>query len=340
MKAAVFAGNKHLTVEELSLDQIKDDDLIVEVSACGVCSTDFHIFNGEAPAKVPVIIGHEYAGKIVETGRNVNDFKVGDKVVIDPNIYCGYCRFCREGKINLCENLKALGVSKNGGMAQYSILPQKQAYHLTPNFPMQNAIFVEPLSCCLHGIEQAEIKIGDIVAIIGMGTIGLLMAQLTRLKGASKVISIDPVEEKYKAGENLQIDFILNPFNKYFHSDFKNITSGGADIVIECAGNKSAAELAIELSKPGGRIILFGLADPKAILSLNMQSFFHKELTLKSSLLNPFTFQTAVDLLISKKIHVGVLNPITVPLQTESLDRLFSNERDKTIIKYMVLPGE
>ena len=340
MKAALFTGNKHLTVEEISLDKMKDEDIIIEVNACGVCGTDFHIYNGEAPARVPVVIGHEFAGKIVETGKSVSGLKVGDKVVINPNIYCGYCRFCREGKINLCENLKALGVSENGGMAQYSIVPQKQAYYLPPNFPIQDAIFAEPLSCCLHGIEQAEIKTGDTVAVLGMGTIGLLMVQLLKLKGASRVISIEPVEEKYKTAENLNVDFILNPYNKYFTSDFENITSGGADVVIECAGNKSAAQLAIELAKPGGRIILFGLADPKAVLSLNMQSFFHKELTLKSSLLNPFTFQTAVDLLITKKIHVGVLDPISIPLQTESLDRLFSSEKDETVIKYMVLPGE
>ncbi|MEJ2613693.1 MAG: alcohol dehydrogenase catalytic domain-containing protein [Ignavibacteriaceae bacterium] len=280
MKAALFAGNKHLTVEELSLDKMKNDDIIIEVNACGV----------EAPAKVPVIIGHEFAGSIVETGKSVSELKAGDKVVVDPNIYCGYCRFCREGKINLCENLKALGVSENGGMAQYSIVPQKQAYYLPPNFPIQNAIFAEPLSCCLHGIDQAEIKTGETVVVLGMGTIGLLMVQLAKLHGASRVISIEPNEEKYKAAENLNVDFILNPYKKYFTSDFKNITSGGADVVIECAGNKSAAQLAIELAKPGGKIVLFGLADSNAVLSINMQSFFYKELTLKSSLINRWMF--------------------------------------------------
>lgn len=340
MKAALYAGNKHLTVEELSLDKMNDDDLIIEVGACGVCGTDFHILNGEAPAKIPVVIGHEYAGRIVETGKNADDFQVGNKVVIDPNIYCGYCSFCREGKVNLCKNLKALGVTINGGMAQYSIVPKKQAYHLPNNFPVNNAVFTEPLSCCVHGIEQAEIKIGNSVAILGLGTIGLLMVQLARLKGASKIISIEPIEEKYKAAENLNVDFILNPFNKYFFSDFNNITDNGADIVIECVGSQSAAEIAFKLVRKGGRVVIFGLSNPQAALQLNLQSFFHKELTLKSSLLNPFTFPTAIELLTSKKINVDVINPVSVPLQTESLDRLFSQEKDKTIIKYMVLPGE
>ncbi len=338
MKAALYAGVKNLSVEELPLQKINDDDLVIKVGACGVCGTDFHIFNGDAPAKVPVIIGHEYAGEVVETGKNALEFKTGDKVVIDPNIYCGYCSFCREGRTNLCENLKALGVTLNGGMAQYSVVPKKQAYHLPINFPINNAVFAEPLSCCIHGIDQAKIRIGDTVAILGMGTIGLLMIQLARIKGALKIISVDPVEEKCKIAENLLADFTLNPENKYFASDFENITSGGADVVIECVGNQSAAKLAFKLVKPGGRVIIFGLADPDAEISINLQSLFHKELTVKSSLLNPFTFQTAVDLLVSNKIRVDVLNPYTVPLQTESLDSLFSKERDKTIIKYMVIP--
>jgi 2-desacetyl-2-hydroxyethyl bacteriochlorophyllide A dehydrogenase len=338
MKAALYAGIKNLSVEELPLQKIDNDDIVIKVDACGVCGTDFHIFNGEAPAKVPVVIGHEYVGEVVETGKNAVEFHVGEKVAIDPNIYCGYCSFCREGKINLCKNLKALGVTLNGGMAQYSVVPQKQAFHLPQNFPIKNAAFAEPLSCCIHGIERAEIRMGNTVAVLGMGTIGLLMIQLARMRGASKIISIDPVEEKFKIAENLHADYTLNPLNKFFHSDFENITSGGADIVIECVGNQSAAELAFKLIKPGGRIVIFGMAEPAAAVSVNLQLLFHKELIIKSSLLNPFTFQTAVDLLISNKIRVDVLNPFTIPLQTESLDSLFSKERDKTIIKYMVIP--
>jgi L-iditol 2-dehydrogenase len=338
MKAAQFLGLKNLTVKNLTLQKVRGDEIVIKVGACGVCGTDFHIFNGEAPAKVPVIIGHEYAGEVVEIGKEVFEFKVGDKVAIDPNISCGYCSFCREGKINLCKNLKALGVTINGGMSEYSVVPKKQAYLLPSNFSIKNAAFAEPLSCCLHGIKQAQIKIGDTVTVLGLGTIGLLMVQLARLNGASKIIAIEPVEDKQKAAEDLNVDYIFNPFNKYFFSDYNNITSGGADVVIECVGNGDTAEFAFELVKPGGRIIIFGLAGPAAAVSLNLQSFFHKELTVKGSLLNPFTFQTAVDLLVTNKIFVDFLNPITIPLKNEALDTLFSKERDKTVIKYMVLP--
>ena len=136
-------------------------------------------------------------------------------------------------------------------MAEYSIVPKKQAYFLPDNFSFKNAAFAEPLSCCVHGIKQANIKIGDTVAVLGMGTIGLLMIQLARLNGASKIISIDPVEEKNRIAEDLLADYTFNPLDKYFLSDFENVTSGGADVVIECVGNQSAAELAFQLVKTG-----------------------------------------------------------------------------------------
>lgn len=339
MKAALFAGINKLSVEELSLPEINDDDIVVKIGACGVCGTDFHIINGNAPAKAPLIIGHEYAGEVIETGKNAVEFKAGNKVVIDPNIYCGYCSFCREGKVNLCENLNALGVTINGGMAQYSVVPKKQAYLLPDNFSINNAVFTEPLSCCIHGIEQANIRIGDTVAVLGLGTIGLLMIQLARIKGASKTISIDPVEEKCKIAENLYVDYTLNPDNKYFISDFENITSGGADVVIECVGNANAVATAFNLVKKGGTIVIFGLADNSAEVSLHLQSVFRKEVTFKTSLLNPFTFQTAVDLLVSKKISVEYFNPVLIPLETGKLKTLFTGSRNYSIVKYMVIPN-
>jgi 2-desacetyl-2-hydroxyethyl bacteriochlorophyllide A dehydrogenase len=338
MKAALFAGVKDLTVEELSLPKITDDELIIKVGACGVCGTDYHIYNGEAPAKAPVVIGHEYAGEVAETVKNSTEFKIGDKVVIDPNIYCGYCDYCREGKINLCKNLKALGVTINGGMAQYSAVPKKQVYLLPDDFPIKYAAFAEPLSCCVQGIKQAEIKIGDTVTILGLGTIGILMAQLARINGASKIINVDPLQEKSKILEKLDFNYFLNPLSKSFFSDYNDISSGGTGVVIECAGTQSSAELAFKLVKSGGRIVLFGLANPQAAVLMNLQSFFHKELTVKGSLLNPFTFQTAVDLLISNEVRADVIDPVEVPLKEEAIDSLFSQEREKTVIKNMVIP--
>ncbi|MDR3611246.1 MAG: alcohol dehydrogenase catalytic domain-containing protein, partial [Ignavibacteriaceae bacterium] len=157
MNALFFDGPGNIKVRDLVIPKLQPDELLVQVNGCGVCGTDFHIYEGNAPAKIPVVLGHEYCGTIVDKGERVEGYSLGDNIVINPNIHCGYCEFCRIGKINLCSNLKALGVSVNGGMSQYSVIPLTQAYFLPKDFPFSQAVFAEPLSCCIHGVNLAEI---------------------------------------------------------------------------------------------------------------------------------------------------------------------------------------
>ncbi len=339
MRAAIFDHIKNINVENKSLPVIKGQELLIKVNACGICGTDFHIFEGTAPAKPPVVLGHEYAGEVVEVGSDVNNINVGDKIVVNPNIHCGYCRFCKSGRINLCENLKALGVTLNGGMAEYSIVPTSQAYLLPSEFPLQYAAFAEPLSCCVHGINQSEIKLNDSVAVIGCGTIGLLMIQLAYLQGASKVYAVDISNEKIKLASNLNVDKTFNPNDKNSHEEIIDLTSGGVDLSIECVGNEAALKTAFSIVKKAGSVLMFGLASKEANLKLYMQSFFHKELTLKTSLLNPFTFQKAVDLLVSSKVKVDFFNPTKLKLNDNEIKNIFESPRNSDVIKYMIFPN-
>jgi 2-desacetyl-2-hydroxyethyl bacteriochlorophyllide A dehydrogenase len=339
MLAALFNSPHNLRLVDYPLTKLESDQVLVKVGACGICGTDFHIYHGKAPAKAPVIIGHEYAGEIVEKGNDVSNFSVGDKIAVNPNIHCGYCEFCKTGKIHLCRNLKALGVTVNGGFAQYSKVLVTQAYKIPGNYSVKHAAFAEPLSCCLHGIVQANIKIGDSVAIIGAGTIGLFMVQLARLKGSSKIIVFDPVPEKRKLAAELNADYVFDPADDEFISKTKEVTSGGTDIVIECAGNESAAQISLDLVRKGGTIVIFGLSSSDSFLKLNLQTLFHNELTIKSSLLNPYTFQTAVDLLITGRIKVDLFNTHYFSLEDQKLFSVFNNGGDRTISKYMVVPN-
>jgi 2-desacetyl-2-hydroxyethyl bacteriochlorophyllide A dehydrogenase len=339
MQAALFHGPRELEIADYTMPVPAADEVLIKVRACGVCGTDYHIFNGEAPAKAPVIIGHEYTGEVVETGRNVTAVKPGDNIVVNPNIHCGYCDYCREGYIHLCVNLKALGVTLNGGFAQFSAVPLSQAYLIPAGFPHVYAAFAEPLSCCLHGINQAEIRLSDTVVIIGAGTIGIFMMQLAQLRGAGTVIVLEPQQAKRDIALNLGAGYALDPTTYDFTQNFSDILPGGADVVIECAGNRSAAETALNVVRKGGRIVIFGLAAPTASLNLPLQSFFHKELTIKSSLLNPYTFQTAVDLIVSNKINVGIIHPYEIPLDNSSLQNLFTGSKNSAVIKYLVKPN-
>lgn len=335
MLAAVFKAKGNLELENYPLTKLKSDEILVKINSCGVCKTDQHIFAGESYALPDTILGHEYSGIVVDMGSKVQEFDLDDHVAIDPNIVCGYCRYCREGKINLCENLKALGVNTNGGFAEYSILPYKQAYRLPKDFPLKNASFAEPLSCCIQGIKQADIQINDEVIILGAGNIGLLMLQLAKLSGASNIIVIEPVEQKRKISLDLGADHVFDSNDPQLFEKVISITNGGANKVIECVGNDSAADLAVKLSRKGAVVILFGLSPRSSTLKLNLNDLFKKELVIKGSLLNPFTFQTAVELLIAGKINPQRFEIKQVPLQ--QILSVFQQRESSHIVKYQII---
>ena len=337
MRAALFNAPYEIEIIDYPLPGLKPDELLIKVEVCGLCGTDFHIYRGESYSKPPVIPGHEYTGTIVEKGGDVKELKIGDHVVIDPNIYCGQCSYCRSGNINFCTNLKALGVSLNGGFAEYSIVPASQAYLIPKEFPFTSAAFAEPLSCCIRGIDQASIKVGESVAIIGGGTIGLMMLQLAKISGAGKTILIEPNEFKRNLAVQCGADFVFDPgAGKIFH-DISDLTNGGPDVTIECAGKSNAAKFAFDISKRGSRIVIFGLAEKDDIITVNLQNFFLKELSVKGSLLNPFTFSRAVELLVTKKIQVEKLQPVIS--QLDQLKKILSLPRNLEVTKYQITPN-
>lgn len=337
MRAAIFEGPGKIQVKDFILTKPGDNDLLIQVGLCGLCGTDFHIFEGQAPSKSPVVPGHEFAGTVVELGKEVSGFKVDDKVAIDPNIYCGKCQYCRTGNIQFCTNLKALGVTINGGFAEYSIVPSSQTYLIPKDFQFSIAAFAEPLSCCIHGMDQASIKHGESIAIIGAGTIGLLMLQLAKITGAGKIIVLEPIPEKREIAQRLGADYVFDPNDPTLNLRVSELTSGGTDVIIECAGRQSAAQAALSLTKKGGRIVIFGLSGKEDTIKINLQDVFHREITIKSSLLNPFTFSRAVELLVSKKINVKVINPVLKSI--DDLPIILNQPRNLSVTKYQITPN-
>lgn len=338
MRALLFNAPGNIEVKELDIPKLRENELLVHIEGCGVCGTDFHIFKGEAPSAQPVVLGHEFTGVVIDTGGS-NSFRELDHVTVDPNIYCGYCDYCRKGKINFCRNLKALGVTLNGGMSQSTIVPVSQAYQIPKDLEYKKAIFAEPVSCCIHGINQASILPGDKVAIVGSGTIGLIMLQLAKLRGAAEVTVIDPLQSKRSLAKQLGADFQFDPNDLQFFEHYNDLTHGGADVVIECVGKSSAVEISIKIARKGATVVVFGLAGPNDFIQLYLQSFFHKEISLKSSLLNPFTFQAAVDLIISGKLRLDALRPEMVSLKHEDILGMFTKPVNESVIKYMITPN-
>ena len=199
MKAAVYHGKHDLRVEEVPEKELKDNEVMIQVKYCGVCGTDIHIFNGDGGSSAvtpPLIPGHEFSGVVAKVGSGVTKFKVGDRVSGDPNDMCGECYFCKNAKQHFCTNNIGVGTTVDGGFAEYVVMREKQVYKFSDSLSFIEAAMAEPISCCLHGIDLCNIKYGDTVLVMGGGPIGMIMLQLAKNAGASKVILSEPVEEK------------------------------------------------------------------------------------------------------------------------------------------------
>lgn len=335
MKAAILKEPLNITLEDYPLRKLERNEVIVKVNYCGVCGTDKHIFEGNVSSSYPVIMGHEFAGEVIDKFNDDTNVQIGDFVAIDPNISCGYCKYCKSGKINHCENLIALGVTQNGGFAENVIVPVSQLYSVPKNFDLSLAAFAEPLSCCLHGIQKANIKYGDSVVIIGGGSIGLMMVQLAKLSGAFFVILVEPVEFKQKLGIELGADIALDPNDPQLYESILDYTNGGSDVVIECVGKRESVELSVNLVSKAGRVVIFGLSSKDEKISFTLQHLFRNEISIFNSYLNPFTFNTAVELIVAKKINVEPL--ITEQICLENCSDIFKSNGNAQNIKCQVI---
>lgn len=334
MLAAVFKGNKNIELSDYPLRHLEKNELLIKVANCGVCGTDRHIYEGKAHSSIPVILGHEYAGIVADTCDANTGFHIGEKVAIDPNIYCGYCDYCKKGKINFCENHQALGVTVNGGFAEYSIVPVKQAYRLPDNFDLSLASFAEPLSCCLRGISIAGIKPGNTVIIIGGGSIGLIMVQLVKNAGAAKIILIEPELNKQTLGLELGADYTFSPEDENVIAKVKELTHSQIDVIIECVGKKETVEFSVQAAGKGSKIVIFGLAPSDHNVTFNLQYLFKNEIMILNSFLNPFTFGDAVNLLAAERVNVKKL--ISDKTELKDINKIFKHGMNKSIKQQII----
>lgn len=340
MQGAFFLGKESIAMRELALPPLSPGDIRIRNRACGVCGTDVHIYHGEpgsADVTPPIVLGHEYSGEVVETGSGVTAFNPGDRVTVDPNIYCGVCHHCRNGKKQLCESMEAIGVTRNGGFAQYSVVPASQAFLLDPRLDWEAGAMAEPLACCIHGIDLAEIRAGQTVLVIGGGAIGLLMVQLARLSGAGRVLLSEPVELRRRVALSLGVDGAFDPKDSDPVEQVKLLSGQeGADVVIECVGKMAATTQAFDCAAKGATILLFSVPSVDASFDLPLFDVFKKELTIKGSFVNPDTHARAVELLNTGKISVAPL--ISHRYSVDQLEQAILAQMSTESIKVMVMP--
>ena len=332
MKASRFLGNKTFAVTDLPTPHAGPGELVLRNQVCGVCGTDVHIYHGEpgsADVNPPVVLG-----EVVEVGEGVTGFAVGDHVTVDPNIYCGHCAYCQNGKKQLCPSMEAIGVTRDGGFAQYSLIPASQAFKLEPTVPWEAAAMAEPLACCLHGIDLAGIQVGDKVCVVGGGAIGLLMVQLAKLSGASQIVLSEPNEKRRQVGLQLGANAALDPTRPDAQEAFAQVLDGGANVVIECVGNVPAVKSAFQFAGKGATVLLFSVPKVDATFDLPLFDVYKKELTIKGSFVNPDTHARAVALINSGKVDFGPI--ITHRFTLDQLPEAIAMQMSDASIKVVV----
>lgn len=251
----------------------EDGEVLIEVRACGICGTDLHIYSGEY-GNLPIVPGHECAGVVVDVGAGVRSLQPGDRVAVEPNISCGRCEMCRIGRSNFCEHWEAVGVTRPGAMAEYVSVPEAAAFDIGP-LSFEQALFMEPLSCVIHGVERAHVALAERILVIGAGPIGILLLQACKSAGASRVDVIDRQEARLTHAEQngaceISTELVTRQEESY-------------DVVIDATGVPGVLEQSIYYAKPGGRLLWFGVPPEDAQVSIEPFRLFRRELTLLSS---------------------------------------------------------
>jgi 2-desacetyl-2-hydroxyethyl bacteriochlorophyllide A dehydrogenase len=301
VKAAVLTESGVLELVTLPDPRCAEDEVVVQVFACGICGTDRAIFRGEAPASLPLVLGHEFSGTVVEVGSAVSTLSVGQRVAVDPNVVDGACFFCRRGEPNLCSGLSPLGITRNGGFAELSAVPASNAYVLPHGVSLEAGSLVEPLACCVRGIDRAGIRVGDLVVVLGAGPIGCLLIQLAGLQGATTILAVEPDEARRRHALQAGAGMVCEPAET--GQVLRSMRStDGADVVIEATGQTAAAQAALDLVRRGGTLLLFGVYPEQSRLSVSPFRVNENELKIIGSLNNPNTHQRAIDLIASGRI--------------------------------------
>lgn len=333
-------GIRDFRLEKASKPRILSNEVQVKVGAAGICGTDLHFYRGEWEVKTPLVPGHEFSGTISEVGKDVRGFEVGDRVVAEPNMVCGKCYFCLMSDRNFfCERLRAVGVDVDGAFAEYVKVKAQNVYRFPESLSFEEAALIEPLACCIRGLDRINIEAGDTAAIVGAGPIGLLLLQLVKMAGASMVIQTDLDEERLNLARELGADFTVNVQDEDPVRAIKELTSGyGVDVAVEAVGSPEAITQAMEATRRGGHLNVFGVSPQNAVWAVKPFDLYSKELTITTSYRSPFTFQRAVKMASSGKLKLKPL--ISHVFSLDEIVRVFEmldRKLEKTV-KIIVKP--
>ncbi|UKD54108.1 zinc-dependent alcohol dehydrogenase family protein [Amycolatopsis sp. FU40] len=330
MRAAIVDRPGEIRVGEVPDPKPGERQVVVKVGACGICGTDLHIADGHfPPTPYPIVPGHEFSGEIVELGADVPaEWKVGDRVAVDPSIYCGYCTPCRSGHGNLCANWNATGDTVNGAFAEYVAVPADTCYQMPDSMTWEQGALVEPVSCAVHGVRRIGVEAGERFLVVGAGTMGLIMQQLL-IRAGAHVTMVDRNAARLPRATDLGATAVA--------SDMSELDDERFDAAVDCTGAAPAIEAAFNALHRGGRLLVFGVAPAEARVALSPFRIYNDEITIVGSMAVLNSYGNALDLVANGYIDTEALITDTLPL--EQYPEALAKMRSGSGLKIQVLPG-
>jgi 2-desacetyl-2-hydroxyethyl bacteriochlorophyllide A dehydrogenase len=330
MRAVIWEAPGKLSVTEIADPVPRPGELVIQVAVCGICGTDVHIADGEfPPTPYPIIPGHEFAGRVAAVGDGITDgWREGERVAVDPSLFCGYCPACRAGRGNLCANWNAIGDTVNGAFAEYVAVPAANAYRIPDGVDDAQGALIEPLSCAVHGLRRIGPVLGEDVVLTGAGTMGLLLLQLLTRAGARSVSVVDRKASRLEAAKTLGADLVA--------ADVAAL-GRGFGVAVDATGAPAAIEAVFDALERGGRLLVFGVTSGDATVSLSPFRIYNDEITVLGSMAVLNSFGAAADLMAAGAVEVAPL--LGPPFGLTDFPDALASVRAGEGIKVQVAPG-
>lgn len=332
MKALVVHGISDVKLEEVDIPTIDEKQVLVKVKACGICGSDLpRVLDGQAHY-FPIILGHEFAGEIVKIGSEVKGWSLGDRVTAAPLLPCSICNYCTMGKPHMCTSYSFIGSRENGAMAEYVAVNQQNLIKLPEEVSYTQGTLIEPITVAIHGVDRVNLRLGETVLVLGLGTIGLLTIQCLKAAGVGKIYAIDIVNEKLKIAKQLGADVAINSLEVDLKEYFAKNEQPTA--VFETSGSAIGQAQSLSVVDKLGKVVYIGTSTKNVILTPSeFEKILRGELEVTGSWMSysaPFPgyeWDTAVRLIKEKKIDVSPI--ITHKFRLEDRLKAFEILRDK-----------
>jgi len=336
MKACVIEGPRRAAVREVPIPAPGPGEVLIRVERAGICGTDVHIYKGEYVSPYPVIPGHEFSGTIAGLGEGADQFRIGDRVTAEPNIHCGRCTYCLSHRGNHCESWQAVGVTRNGAMAEYVTVPVGNVFRLPDGMSFAEGAFIEPLACVVHAMNRLQPAPGARTLLFGAGAMGQQLIQALVHAGVSDLAVIDISEGKLAmAAEWGATRTFLS--GQYDEAELLEDFPRGFDIVVDATGIPKVIEQALKYLGPAGKYLQFGVTARTAAIQLSPFDLFQKDWTLIGSMATNDTFHQALQWAKAKRIRLEPL--VTRVIGLDDLPRLFENGAGPDDLKVQIQIG-